>query len=92
MQNGPDKSTLLDAYRVRGFRARTRVKGYDHNPPAFIITLSRRQKKRGVAGVETPIAAFMTDAGIAPAISIAAIAKCIATLNFTAWTAKSVVA
>jgi hypothetical protein len=91
MQNRPETRTLLDAYRVRGFRARTRVEGSDHNPPAFVITLIRRQKKRGAAGVENPLAAFMTGAGIAPAISIAALTKCISTLNFTAWTAKSVV-
>ncbi len=44
MEQQPDKKTLLDAYRVPGYRARARIDGYEHEPPAFVITLDRRSK------------------------------------------------
>jgi hypothetical protein len=90
MKNQPDKKALHDAYRVSGFRPRARVEGYEHTPPAFVITLERRQKKRFAKGVAKRTEASMTDAGIAPAISSAAIMRCISTLKGDAWSAKRV--
>ena len=46
MENRADTRTLLDAYRMPGFRARAQVDGYALEPPAFVITLERRQKNR----------------------------------------------
>jgi hypothetical protein len=92
MKNHADKRALLDAYRVAGFKAQARVGGYDHMPPAFAITFVRRQKKRRATNAERQAAAFTTSAGIALAISIAAITRFISTSSFAAWTAKSVAA
>jgi hypothetical protein len=91
MKNSSNQ-TLLAAYRVRGFRTQARVDGYEDNPRAFVITLARRQKKRRVAVAGRVIAAFMTGAGIAPAISIAATARFISTSSCAAWTAKGAAA
>ena len=92
MKTQPDRKALHDAYRVSGFRTRARVEEDEHTPPAFVITLDRRQKKRFAKGVATRTEASMIDAGIAPAISLAAIARCISTLNGDAWSAKRVAA
>jgi hypothetical protein len=46
MENRAHKQTLLDAYRTPGFRVRARVDSYALEPPAFVITLERRQKNR----------------------------------------------
>jgi len=35
MENQPDRKSLLDAYRVPGFRARSRVDGIGGDPPVF---------------------------------------------------------
>jgi hypothetical protein len=42
--------TLRDAYKVHGFRVRVRIDSYEHEPPAFVITLDRRSKN-GVSRV-----------------------------------------
>ena len=90
--NHPPIKTLRDAYNIHGFRGRARIDSDEHEPPAFVITLERRQKKRFAKGVAKRTEASMTDAGIAPAISSAAIMRCISTLNGDAWSAKRVVA
>ena len=92
MKTQPDRKALHDAYRVSGFRTRARVAGDEHTPPAFVLTLDRRQKKRFAKGVATRTEASMIDAGIAPAISLAGIAKCISPLNGAAWNARPVAA
>jgi len=51
MKNSTDNdrsARLLDAYRVPGFRARSKLDYYDLEPPAFVITFDRRTKKIGV--------------------------------------------
>ena len=92
MKNPSDTRTLLAAYRVPGFRTQARVDGYEDNLRAFVITLVRRQKKRCAAVAGKVIAAFMTGAGAARAISIAATAKSISTSRCAAWTARRVAA
>lgn len=49
------RKSLLDGYRVTGFRTKARVKGRFGDPSALVITLSRRQKKRAVEGVAPSI-------------------------------------
>jgi hypothetical protein len=44
MKNQPDKKALHDAYPVSGFRPRARVEGYEHTPPAFVLTLKFRDE------------------------------------------------
>ena len=48
--NHPPVKTLRDADKVHGFRVRARIDSDEHEPPAFVITLERRSKKRGAAG------------------------------------------
>ncbi len=45
MENQVNKSGMLAAYRVSGFRARARIGNDESEPPAFVIMLDRRQKK-----------------------------------------------
>jgi hypothetical protein len=84
MDKTTDKRTLLDAYRVQGFRTRARVDGYDHDHPAFVITLHRRQKKRYAAAAARAAANVTIGAGIVPVTLIVAITKCISIFSFTA--------
>ncbi len=44
MENQVDKGRMLAAYHVPGFRARARIGSDENEPPAFVITLDRRQK------------------------------------------------
>jgi len=44
MENQVDKGRMLAAYHVPGFRARARIGVNESEPPAFVITLDRRQK------------------------------------------------
>lgn len=63
MKKSSDKTTLLDAYRVPGFRLRKHVDGYDLAKPAFVITLDRRSKKRCAVAAARHAATFTTRAG-----------------------------
>lgn len=72
MEEEAEKESLLAAYKVSGFRARTRVDVYEiKDRPALAITLERRQKKRCVRVAARRITAFTTRDGFAPAILIA---------------------
>jgi hypothetical protein len=84
MEKRLDKKSLLDAYRVPGFRARARIYGIDGDPPVFVITLDRRSKKRCVAVATNPVAAFTTTAGDGYAILAAAGARFISTSRWPA--------
>ena len=44
------KASLLDAYRIAGFRTRARIKRHDRDPQALVITLVRSQKKNVCGG------------------------------------------
>ena len=63
----PIKS-LRDAYKVHGFRVRARIDSYEYKPPAFVLTLDRRSKKRCAADAGRRAAAFTTNAGDGRAI------------------------
>jgi hypothetical protein len=90
MEQQPDKKTLLDAYCVPGYRARTRVEGYEQEPQAFIITLDRRSKKQCAAGVERDVAVFTTNVGAACAILAAGAGMFTSTLRCAASIARPV--
>jgi hypothetical protein len=77
MENQVDKGRMLAAYHVPGFRARARIGVNESEPPAFVITLDRRQKKRCVAHAVRAVGASMTSAGVERAISGAADEKSI---------------
>ena len=92
MENHANKESLLMAYLVPGFRARARIDSYEVKRPAFVITLDRRQKKRCAADAAQRITVSTTGNGIAPATSIAVIAKSIWTSSCGAWPAKGAAA
>jgi hypothetical protein len=90
MEQQPDKKTLLDAYRVPGYRARAWIEGYEHEPPAFVITLDRRSKKQCAAGAEREAGASMTNVGAACAILAAEAGMFTSTLRCAASIARPV--
>ena len=93
MENQANTESLLAAYAVPGFRARTRVEVYEiKKHPAFAITLNRHQKKRCAGFAARRITVSTTANGTALAISIAERTRFIWTLSFAAWTAKGVAA
>lgn len=59
MKKPDELKTLLDEYRVPGFKTMARVKPDEKDPTAFALTLIRRQKKR-----------YAVDAGKATAVSM----------------------
>jgi hypothetical protein len=80
MEKQPEKppmKTLGDAYKVPGFRVCARIDSYEHEPPAVVLTLDRRSKKRCAVRAEKYAAAFTTNDGDARAISVAGIARSI---------------
>jgi hypothetical protein len=77
MKKSPDKTTLLDAYRVPGFRLCAHVDGYTLAKPVFVITLERRSKKVCAAGAVRRAGPFTTRAGVVCAILGAGIEKSI---------------
>lgn len=80
MRKQPTKSpvkSLRDAYKVSGFHVRAKLDSYEHEPPAVVLTLDRRSKKRCAAGAEKSAAESMTIAGDARAIWRVAIEKSI---------------
>jgi hypothetical protein len=90
MQNQPEESPirgLRDAYQVAGFRVQAKLDSYDHEPPAFVLTLVRRSKKRCAAAAENPAAAATTIAGAARAILAAATEKSISIFKCAAFVA-----
>ena len=93
MEEQAEHESLLAAYAVLGFRARTRVDVYEFKGrPALAITLERRQKKRCVRVAARRITAFTTRDGIVPATLIAGRTKRIWTSNIGAWSAGSAAA
>lgn len=68
MKKSPDKTTLLDAYRVPGFRLRKHVDGYNLAKPVFVITLERRSKKVCAVGAVRRADTFTIRVGAACAI------------------------
>ena len=89
MDQQPDKKTLLDAYRVPGYRARSRVDGYDHEPPALSSRLIGAQKNSVRRDAGRDAAAFTTSAGVGRAILAAEIGMFIWTLRYAASTCRT---
>jgi hypothetical protein len=81
MTKHPDKNTLLAAYRLQGFCAKAQVESYAHEPPAFVITFERVQKKRYAAVAAKSMTAIMTNVGDACAIFPAVAARSILILK-----------
>jgi hypothetical protein len=73
MEKSLSKASLLDGYRMTGFRTRARIKQHDRDPMALVIMLARSQKKPCAAGAARSISASMTARHASPAISPAAI-------------------
>lgn len=71
MKNLEELNTLLDEYRVPGFKTMARVQQDERDPTAFALTLVRRQKKRYAARVGKAIARFMIVGSDACVTSIA---------------------
>ena len=92
MDNQANKEGLLAAYRVPGFRARARVETYEGKHPAFVLTLERRQKKRGAACAARRITAFTIEEGTGRAIWTAAERLFISTSTIAVWRAKGAAA
>jgi hypothetical protein len=88
MKTPDELKTLLDEYRVPGFRTLVRVKQDEKDPTAFALTLVRRQKKRYAVDAGKAIAAIMIEGSDAHVISIAANIPYISTLSFGALTAS----
>jgi len=84
MKKSPNKTTLLDAYRVPGFRLCAHVDGYNLAKPVFVITLDRRSKKVCAVGAVRRVDTFTTRAGVACAILGAGIEMSISILKCAA--------
>jgi hypothetical protein len=83
--NHPLIKTLRDAYKVHGFRVRARIDSDEHAPPAFVITLERRTKKRGAAGAGKRAAVVPTNAGDGRAIVAVGRMTVLSTSSCAAW-------
>ena len=90
MKKTDELKSLLDEYRVPGFRTMGRVRQDEKDPTAFVLTLIRRQKKRYAVAAEKFIAAFTLDESGVPAILIAGSVAFISTLSCDALTANGV--
>ena len=66
---------LLDAYKVAGFRARSRIEGWEAERASFVITLDRRSKKPPARDAASDAAVFTTSAGVGHAILDVVIGK-----------------
>jgi len=88
MKKTDELKSLLDEYRVPGFKTMARVKQDEKDPTAFALTLVRRQKERYVAAAGRFIAAFTVDASGAHVILIAGNAPFISPLSCEGLTAS----
>lgn len=88
MKKADELKSLVDEYRVPGFRTRAHVTGDAKDPSAFALTLVRRQKKPYAAAAERHIAAFTVDESDACVISIAESGRSTSYLSFAALTAS----
>jgi len=93
MEEETEKESLLAAYKVSGFRARSRVEVYEiKDRPALAITLERRQKKQCVPAVARNITTFTTKDGFVSATLIAGRTRSVWILSTGAWRAGSAAA
>lgn len=73
---------LLDAYKVAGYRTRSRIESYESEPAGFVITLDRRSKKPCARDAGSDAAVFTTSAGAGRAILDVGIGKFIWPLSY----------
>jgi len=88
MKKTDELKSLLDEYRVPGFRTLARVRPDEKDPAAFALTLVRRQKKRYAVAAERFTGAFTPDESGACAISIAGSGPSTSLLNSGVLTAS----
>ena len=72
----PKNHSLRDAYRFPGFTPASTVRVEPTTPADYVLSLTRRQKKRDAASAVFPFAALTTTSADAPAISIAPATPC----------------
>jgi len=87
MKKPDELKTLLDEYRVPGFRTLARVKQDEKDPTGFELKLIRRQKKRYAVVAARAIAAFTIVGSGAHVTSIAGNVPFISLLSYDALTA-----
>lgn len=92
MEKRPEIKSLLDGYRVPGFKTRARVKPDEKAPTAFVLTLDRRQKKQAVGSGGRLTEVFMIGNGVARVTSVVGAARSISTMHCAVWSAKSAAA
>jgi hypothetical protein len=88
MEKSFSKVSLLDGYRMPGFRTRARIKPHDRDPMALVITLARSQKKPCAAGAVKSISASTTARRASRVISPAAIGTFISNTSCAASIAR----
>jgi hypothetical protein len=88
MEKSLCKASLLDGYRMAGFRTRARIEPHDRDPMALVITLARSQKKPCVAGAAKSISASTTARRVLRAISPAAIGASVSNTSYGASIAR----
>jgi sugar/nucleoside kinase (ribokinase family) len=84
MKQTDELKSLLDEYRVPGFKTMARVRQDEKDPTGFALTLVRRQKKHSAVAVERYIAAFTLDDSDACGTSIVESAPFISILSYDA--------
>jgi hypothetical protein len=90
MKKSRSRKSLLDGYRVPGFRTHSRIKGRFGDKSALVITLSRRQKKRYAANVERSTGPIMTAARARRETSAPVDVACSWNSSNGGWTASGV--
>ena len=84
----PKNHSLRDAYRHPGFVPATTVRIEPGAPADYIVSLTRRQKKRSAATAGCPFAALTTTPADAAAIWIAPATPCFSNSNSAASIAR----
>ena len=84
----PKTHSLRDAYRYPGFVPAVTVRVEPDAPTDYVLSLTRRQKKRCAASAVFPIAALMTTSADAAAIWIAPVTGSISNSNSAASIAR----
>ena len=82
MKQTDELKSLLDEYRVPGFKTMARVRQDEKDPTGFALTLVRRQKKRYAAVVGRHIACVTLDESDACEILIAESVPYTSTLSY----------
>ena len=84
----PKTHSLRDAYRYPGFVPPMTVRIEPGAPADYVLSLTRRQKKRSAASAVFPFAALTTTSSVAAAIWIAAVTRSSSNSNSAASIAR----